>query len=84
VCGVFTDAVDIMKLISDRGYPTVASHTLLGTSTIIQCYPLVRAFLDPPPELARGSLPMDSLHKISGFGLSLLTRRNSCDISSIP
>jgi len=28
--------------------------TVLGTSTIIQCYPLVRAFLYPQPEDARG------------------------------
>jgi len=49
VCGVFTVAVDISKMIGDRGYPTVSSSSLLGTSTMIQCYPLVRAFLTRPP-----------------------------------
>jgi len=35
------------------GFPRLVRGTLLGTSTIIQCYPLFRAFLYPPPEDAR-------------------------------
>jgi len=43
-------------MISDRGvsHARLVRGTLLGTSTIIQCYPLVRAFLNPLPEDARG------------------------------
>jgi len=43
-------------MISDRGgsHARLVRGTLLGTSNIIQCYPLVRAFLYPPPEDARG------------------------------
>jgi len=44
-------------MISDQGgggIPWSVYGTLLGTSTIIQCYPLVRAFLYPPPDDARG------------------------------
>jgi len=40
-------------MISDRGgIPRFVQGTLLGlsTSTVIQRYPLVRAFLYPPPE----------------------------------
>jgi len=53
----FIAAVDITKMISDQGgggIPWSVYGTLLGTSTIIQCYPLVRAFLYPPPDDARG------------------------------
>jgi len=43
-------------MISDRGvsHTRLVRGTLIGTSTIIQCYPLVRAFLYPPPEDAHG------------------------------
>jgi len=48
-------AVDITKMIIDKGViPLLVHGTLLGTSTIIQCYPLVRALLYLPPEDARG------------------------------
>jgi len=36
------------------GIPRLVCRTLLGTNTIIQCYPLLRAFLYPPAEDARG------------------------------
>jgi len=56
VCvGVFVwpVAVDITKIISDReGIPRLFRGILFGT--IIQCFPLVRVFLYPPPEDARG------------------------------
>jgi len=53
---VYPVAVDITKMISDRGgsHARLVRGTLLGTSTIIQCYPLVRVFLYLPPEDARG------------------------------
>jgi len=53
---VYPVAVDITKMISDRGgyHARLVRGTLLGTSTIIQCCPLVRVFLYPPPEDARG------------------------------
>jgi len=41
-------------MITDPGIPRLVHGTLLGTSTIIECYPLVRAFLYPPPEDACG------------------------------
>jgi len=54
---VFPVAVDITKMISDRvGIPRLVCGTLCDTSrpTIIQYYPLVTAFLYPPPEDAHG------------------------------
>jgi len=59
VLGIFVwpVAVDITKMISDRrggDTPHLVHDTLLGTSTVIQCYPLVRAFHYPPPEDRRG------------------------------
>jgi len=52
---VWPVAVDITMMISDRvGIPQLVRGTLLGTSTIIQCYPHVRPFLYPLPEDARG------------------------------
>jgi len=52
---VWPVAVDITKMISDReGIPRLVRGTLSGTGTIIQCYPLVRAFLYPPPEDTHG------------------------------
>jgi len=53
---VYPVAVDITKMISDWAgfHARLVRGTLLGTSTIIQCYPLVRAFHYPPPEDARG------------------------------
>jgi len=53
---VWPVAVDITKMISDRGggggwdIPRLVHGTLL--STIIQCYTLLTAFLYPPPENA--------------------------------
>jgi len=40
------------------GIPRSVHDTLLGTSTIIQCYPIVRAFLYPSPVDARGYQPV--------------------------
>jgi len=55
VCGVYTVAVDIYRRwLAARGISRLVHCTLLGTSTIIQCYPLVRAFLYPPLEDAHG------------------------------
>jgi len=50
----FTVAVDITNMISDRVILRLVLDTLLCTSTIIQFYSLVRAFLYPPPGDARG------------------------------